>query len=159
MRTASISKGMSRGSDEASPLAALGDPHAALLVAVYAATEYGSATGFPRSPWRLALLVDEILKRLDCDHSPVGAGFAVLHDPQRGVTDKAVTDVAYYLAQEGWLIPADDRSRAVWLISPGKRTALSDLWAALTEPDRAAIGVGVQRALAILEAWSKTRRA
>ena len=156
MRTANVRPG---AADMSPVWAALDRRGVAVLFATYSATERCGRLGFPRTPWRVALLVEQALERITLDGSSVGQGFAALSDPHRGVRDGAVSVVANGLALDGWLVALDDGPIGVWRVAEDRRDVVRDRWATLRVADRVAIDLGAQRALAILDAWSKKSRA
>ena len=88
----------------------------------------------------------------------MSAGLRVLPHPRRGVREHVVEGHAHDLATSGWLCPVQSDGIGAWRLSAGAKEPIQRVWADLVLADRACVQAAAQRSLAILDAWSKTRR-
>lgn len=122
------------------------------------ASEPVRGTGFGRQTWLIKVLAEQLIEALPTGSTAKSAA-CKLWDEQRGVTNRAVMQVADHLLKARFIEPVGVGRDAVWTVSQDRRDEVARLRLALSSSERAAIDAAAHRTLAMSEAWSNTFRA
>lgn len=127
-----------------------------LEAAMSESAQRGDPDGVPRYSWFLQVLVEQLIAALPSGSRSVRA-VATFRDPQRGVTAKAMRDAAERLLSAGLIAPCVCSQQSLWTIPTDHRERVARSWPIATLRERRAVVVAAHRAVAVSEAWLKTR--